>query len=702
MNLGPLLLLCLVGCVEGGIANAETGERTPDFAAVLTRAGQVLELTEREAARAVPLRLTGVVVGEAPPIGKGFVLWDGGDFIYVRNEAAGAAGTLARGDQVEIEGVSNAGGFTPSVVMTAGRTVGRGELPGPQAVDAGDLLAGRHDAEWVRLRGIVRSCEPSTEWAGSWRLTLASGGHIFAVHANDELTPEALVDAEVRVDALVFNQHNLSRQSVGALLFVPAGTGIAIETPPPADPFAAPVRAVATLLQFERGGRGGHRVHVRGRVTHHEPGRELWIRDGARGLRVFARQNEMLPAGTVVGVLGFPVQGAYSPRLEDAVFRRIDAGANPEPFAPRDLRDAIAHESDLLALEGRLVDLQRGGDRLQLLLDWRGALVPASVAWSPAQPVPTGWRSGAMVRAAGICRVPSDEPGRASGTWEPRSFELQLRRGDDLRVLRSAPWWSRERVFGGLGAASGVGVLVIGMQIAAARRRRKEAARERARAESEFAAILAERNRVAREIHDTLAQGLAAVSMRLELATNAPDPAAIGAHLATAHRLVRETLAEARTSIWAMRSHSLELRGLAGALEGLLRQFAEGTGIETRWETSGTPAPLAPVVENELLRIGHEAIANAFRHGAPRRVEVGLHFRSRQVELAINDDGCGFDPAHAGTGAGQFGVIGMRERAEHIGAVLELESAPGRGTRVTVVVPLAGGQNDSGNKIQAS
>ena len=100
MNLGPLLLLCLVGCVEGGIANAETGERTPDFAAVLTRAGQVLELTEREAARAVPLRLTGVVVGEAPPIGKGFVLWDGGDFIYVRNEAAGAAGTLARGDQV--------------------------------------------------------------------------------------------------------------------------------------------------------------------------------------------------------------------------------------------------------------------------------------------------------------------------------------------------------------------------------------------------------------------------------------------------------------------------------------------------------------------------------------------------------------------------------------------------------------------------
>ncbi len=687
MTLRLLTLVCFACGLAAGAGRAAIGERTPDFAAVLTRVVQVLDLREVEAARAVPVRLRGVVVGEAPPIGKGFVLWDGHDSIYVRDETAGAAGTFVRGDEVEVEGVSNAGGFTPSVLMTAGRRLGRREPPLPRPVTADELLAGRYDAEWVRLRGIVRRCEPATVWAGRWRLTVASGGQLFSVHVNAELAPAVLVDAAVTVDALVFNQHNLSRQAVSVLLFVPAGVPVAIETPAPTDPFAAPARPVASLLQFERGVRFGHRVHVRGQVLHHEPGRALWIRDGERGLRVATSQSDRLQPGEVVSVVGFPEQGTFTPRLVDATFRKFAGGAEPSGFRPADTRVAIVHDSDLITLEARLVELRRTDEGTALVLDWQGALVSVSLPLAGDAAIPASWKPGAAVLATGLCSVPADEAGRASGTWEPRSFELRLRTAADLRVLHQAPWWNRQRVFWALAGVAGLLLSAVSAVAWLARRRLAEQKLQRARAEAEFAAILAERNRIAREIHDTLAQGLAAISMRLELAKNAADAAATAEHLALAHTLVRETLAEARTSIWAMRSQDLETRGLAGALEALLRQLVEGRAVEASFHLAGTPVPLAPIVENQLLRIGQEAIANAMRHAAPRRVVVRLVFAARQVELAVTDDGCGFDPARVAVGAGHFGLVGLRERAAQIGAQLELVSAPGRGTQVRVFVP---------------
>jgi len=684
-----ITLACLACGLAAGAGRAAIGERTPDFAAVLTRAGQVLDLPEAEAARAVPVQLRGVVVGEAPPIGKGFVLWDGQDSIYVRDETAGASGTFGRGDEVEIEGVSNAGGFTPSVIMTAGRRLGRGEPPAPRPVTADELLAGRYDAEWVRLRGIVRRCEPSTAWAGRWRLALVSGGQSFTVHVNAELAPAVLIDAAVAVDALVFNQHNLSRQAVSVLLFVPAGVPVGIEVPAPADPFAAPVRPVASLLQFERGVRFGHRVHVRGQVLHHEPGRALWIRDGERGLHVATSQADRLRPGDLVSVVGFPEQGAFTPRLVEASVRKIAAGAEPSGYRPENKRAAIVHDSDLVELEARLVESRRTGEGAGLVLDWQGALVSASLSMAGDAAIPAGWEPGATVLATGLCLVPADEAGRLSGTWEPQTFDLRLRSASDLRVLRQAPWWNRQRVFWALGGAAGLLLSALAVVAWRTRRRLGEQQRQRARAEAEFAAILAERNRIAREIHDTLAQGLSAISMRLELAKNAADATATSEHLALAHTLVRDTLAEARVSIWAMRSQALETRGLAGALESLLRQLAEGRAIETGFHVVGTPVPLAPMAENQLLRIGQEAIANAVRHAAPRRVDVRLVFAARQIELAVTDDGCGFDPAQVTASAGHFGLVGLRERAAQIGAQLELTSATGRGTQVRVVVPTA-------------
>ena len=655
----------------------------------LHRVAEVLSLSEAEAARSLAVRLEGVVLGEAPPVGKAFVLWDGHDSIYVRDETAGARGTFRRGDLVEVEAVSEVGGFTPSLSMRAGRKLGEGTIPPPREVTSDRLLTGQCDAQWVRVRGIVRQCAPSTVWAGRWRLTLLSGGQLLTVHVNDDLRPERLVDAEVAVAGLVFNQHNMSRQSVSALLFVPEGVPPAIEYAAPADPFALPVRAVRSLLQFERNGRPGHRVQVRGQVVHHQPGVAFWIRDGERGLRVIAPQAEQLRPGDLVEVVGFPVPGGYTPRMEDAVVRKTASGTAPAAVVPTDLRAVIAHDSDLVAIEAQLVEWRREAAGVALVLDWRGQLVSATLPLPESVAVPPDWLPGSQVRATGICTVPADEPGRASGTWEARAFELMLRSVADVSVLQPAPWWNRERLFWGLGIALGAAALAIGLVLVVARRRLREQALRRAMAEAEFAAILTERNRMAREMHDTLAQGLAAIAMRLELAKNAAagDWAAIGRQVETAHRLTRETLAEARASIWNMRSQVLETHDLAGALEGILRQSAEGTPVAVAVRLVGGRRRLPPAVEGELLRIGQEAITNAFKHAAPRQVEVVLTFAEKEVELVVADDGVGFAPERVVAPTGHFGLVGMRERAAQIGARLVITSTPGRGTRLAVLVP---------------
>jgi signal transduction histidine kinase len=223
----------------------------------------------------------------------------------------------------------------------------------------------------------------------------------------------------------------------------------------------------------------------------------------------------------------------------------------------------------------------------------------------------------------------------------------------------------------------------------ASRRRLKEQEHRRAMAETEFTAILSERNRVAREIHDTLSQSLGAISVQLELArghANEISPPARN-YLGAALRLARAALAEARDSIWNMRSQVLEKRDLGQALEGILVQMTEDTGVMPNMRVEGASRRLPPVIENNLLRVGQEAITNASKHAKPTRIDVTLAFDGRTVRLAVEDDGVGFVMGSQPNGDRRtFGLVGIKERAELLGGTVEIKSAPGQGTRVVVAV----------------
>jgi signal transduction histidine kinase len=267
-------------------------------------------------------------------------------------------------------------------------------------------------------------------------------------------------------------------------------------------------------------------------------------------------------------------------------------------------------------------------------------------------------------------------------------MQLLLRSPEDLAVVRAAPWLTTRRA---LSIAVAVATAILGaLVVVAVMARRQIAQREEARklAEAEFSAMLAERNRLARELHDTIAQELNAVSMQMELAKNSAKNGTVAdvlPHLVTAHGIVRGCIAETRESIWDMRSHILEQTDLLGALRSVAEQMSAGLGCTICAKTHGQPRRLAPMIENNLLRIGQEAVSNALKHAQPRAIDLEIGFEAALVRLIVRDDGRGFDPdeKHAD---GHFGLRGMKERVEQMKGELRIRRGDEGGTRVEVAV----------------
>jgi signal transduction histidine kinase len=206
-----------------------------------------------------------------------------------------------------------------------------------------------------------------------------------------------------------------------------------------------------------------------------------------------------------------------------------------------------------------------------------------------------------------------------------------------------------------------------------------------------FAAVLAERNRLAREMHDTLIQGCVGVSTLLDAAVSlrASAPEMTGELLEQAQTQVRASVDEARRAVWNLRHENSKGGGLVSALEGLAQQVQLASGVPVDCQTTGKPVALDAGVEHDLVMIAKEAVLNAVHHGRPQKVVLTSCFDPGQLKVRVTDDGCGFDPSlEAGKPGEHYGMVGMSERAKLIGGTFQLESTPGKGTEVSLAVPL--------------
>ena len=212
------------------------------------------------------------------------------------------------------------------------------------------------------------------------------------------------------------------------------------------------------------------------------------------------------------------------------------------------------------------------------------------------------------------------------------------------------------------------------------------------RVRRDFALLLGERTRLSREIHDTLLQSLVGVALQFEaiagdVESSSPDTRA---QFVRMRKRVEEYIREARQSIWNLRSPRLERRDLAAALTEFGEQATAASSVGFEMIVEGTPRQRPPAVEEQLLRIGQEAIMNAVRHARASLIKVELNFGDDALVLRVSDDGTGFNvEAQSNELSGHYGLISMKERAGEAGGTLNVASSANAGTQVTLVVPMS-------------
>jgi signal transduction histidine kinase len=207
--------------------------------------------------------------------------------------------------------------------------------------------------------------------------------------------------------------------------------------------------------------------------------------------------------------------------------------------------------------------------------------------------------------------------------------------------------------------------------------------------QARHAGALEERERLSRELHDTLAQSFTSVVTHLEAADQALDdrPAEARRHLYTARRTARDGLGDVRRSVHALRPDLLEHSGLQEALDRVVRRWSAETGVLAELRTTGRSVALRPDAETALLRTAQEALTNVARHARASRVVVSLSYLEDLVTLDVDDDGVGFHGTPQPRADGGFGLVAIGERVAAVGGELSVEAAAGQGTTVAVQVP---------------
>ncbi len=642
---------------------------------LLRRVIEIRALTQAQASSGIPVQITGVVTEDIPS--PDFIIQDATAGIYVEGREVPGQVHPRLGDIVQVTGISGPGHFAPVILEQGLRIVGQGRLPQARLWSFEDIASGQEDSQWGAIRGIVRAVSVDRN---SWKeptlaLVIASGGEQFEARvplpANGSV-PENWVDSSVQVEGVCGSIFNDRRQLLGILFYVPRLQFLHMEAPGPALPIPA-------LMRFSPQQGAGHRVRVRGVVSYQQPGHTLFVQDGNEGLRVLSAERKPLDPGDIVDVIGFPTLGESQPVLEDAVYHRVGHTAAPQPVrvGANHLLD-ISLDGLLAQVEAELlaVNVNSGGKSLLLR---SGQLVFSADLSGEGTAQFADLRRGSLLRVQGICLV------RSGGLWKlPETVRLLVRERKDIQVLRSPSWWSQQATLWLLGITfSALVVAALGLVFLARKvREQMKVIREKAR----VSAVLEERHRIARELHDSLEQELTAITLHLDLATArfAERPEEARQALEMARRMSRRSMQEARRSVWDLRCEWLETGDLVSALRKTVQSNQQDSPtVELIFH--GEPRRLETAAEMNLLRIGQEAMANAVRHAQANRIVMELDYRCDPVALTISDDGRGFQiPAGMAALSGHFGLLDMRERAQALGCSLHIESRPGRGTRIYV------------------
>jgi signal transduction histidine kinase/CheY-like chemotaxis protein len=412
-------------------------------------------MSSEDAKRAYPVKMRGVVTFRKP--GE-FTIQDQGQGSFVFPADGGPGPDV--GQEVEVEGVTAPGFFLPIVANAWFETLGKGRLPSDAHVSADEAIRGVTVGHWVALEGTVH---PVTVSPGSAGFNLISDIGLVRVtiyNLPENSHPEQLADAKVRIHGVFASVANQFRQLSGYRLLLNSMSQIQVLEPSLSDPFSAPPQPIGNLLRYSRESASNRRVRVEGVVTMRRK-RYLYIEDRTGGLEV-QTDDAVSKLGDLVDAVGYAVPGDYSPVLEDAIVRVKGPGTpSAPPLITAEQALGGKFNNRLIWIDARLVSSVSGATQQTLILQSDHLTFNAQLEHGEQGEPISDLRQDSVVRLTGISSIQAETSDNIAAGRVPVAFRILLRSPQDIRVIRSAPWWNLENTLMALGGM----VLLIGLAL---------------------------------------------------------------------------------------------------------------------------------------------------------------------------------------------------------------------------------------------
>ena len=695
-----LLVACLI---------AITSPTSPNLTGLagncnLTSAEEVVRLRDSDFAQKFSFDLTGIVVQKSM---LGHIIESPTGIILSPVRRVNAS----TGEVVRIRGYTNIDNFAQdhNLIATNTETLGIGTLPAPALITIREINDESVLHRRVKVRGFVMDVLPD-EIDNDWHfLILNMDGQLILVATPNvvfsRLNLARSIDAEVELIVIVTPKSGGKRKHLGMYLtLIDCPDCIRYLTVPDPDPFAVPLLENVERMSPARI-RNLHRRKTIGTVLGHWDNDKILI-DDANGMLVQATLSkcDSLPqAGELVEAVGFPESGIYHINLTQALIRphasakptiHPDRQNSPKSYLELSRKGLGRYNPDL---HGKLVRLQgvvrttpRAGSRSsRIRLQCEDDLVSVDLDSCPR--FADALSIGCLVDVTGVCILEMDSWTDNNLLPAIRDVLVVPRTESDLKILDRPSWWTPEK----LGVVIGIlflSLIAIAVWNALLQKLVERRSRELVRSQAEKLASdlrIDERTRIATELHDYLAQNLAATSYQLTAAKFAKDqdPKASEHHLETACTMLNSSRTELRRCLWDLRSDALEEPTFEKAIRRTLQQILNEDTILSL-DLNLSRSAVSDTTAHTILSIIREFVANAILHGRAKSVWISGEIRNGTLCIRVRDDGCGFDTTtRKDSEAGHFGLDGVRNRIERSGGRFDIRSTPGRGTEATIELP---------------
>lgn len=654
---------------------------------VLTSAGEIRRLNADEARKSLQVEIRGVVTMASQ---GAMVIQDSSGGVYVSFQLVGGMNTPRPGDLWRVKGTTDPGDFSPVVEAQEISFEGLSYLPPPVRPSWEQLLNGSLDAERVEIEGVIVECSRE-------RMRLLTREGIVEILNNDiyplpqyssaDPTGSGAVGSLVRMRGVYASTWDVSLGRVHPAKLRLGNAVLSIDSPPPVDPFSAPLVSIQDLHRFTSHSNALKRFSLRGMVLHASPP-DYMLCEENKGFRITSHQSPSLVPGDLVDAVGFPRMGGPSPMLLEALVRKTGHAELPDPLkvSVTDIPN-IDLDSTMVEIEAELLadTVTQGGRSLELR---SGTNV--FMALFPSRETDLKLiEPRSLLRVRGVyVGVRADQSMDDSGR-----FELRVLDAAAITILKRGPWWTARHTLlltavlsGGL-LIAGVWVLVLRRTVAKRSRELAKEIEEREIAERQRV-MEQERSRVARDLHDELGAGLTEVGMiSSALKNSAVSAQRKNDYLKQLSNVSFYLVTSLDEIVWAVNPRYDSVADLATYFSLFAQKFLELAGIRCRLkiDRSIPILPLEASARHGIFLAFKEALNNVVKHSGAAEVTIRIGVEDEELLIAVSDDGCGFE--NEGVPTGSDGLIGMEKRVKLLGGRCEIDTDPGSGTCVRFRIP---------------